>query len=185
MEDYRININYAKALFITAHDAHQLDAVSDDMRLVNSVCCENHVLNVIFANPTMREDKKVAILKALFEAKVTPISMAFMAFVAKKRRTINLKGISNAFLELYRQEKGIVLSELVTAVDADEETCQAVRKVVGEYTQKEVELKTRTDQDVIGGFSITFDNNMYDARISSYVMQLRKEFSKNLYESKL
>jgi len=185
MEDYRININYAKALFLIARDKGQLDAVADDMRLVNRVCAENHVLNVIFANPTLRESKKVGILKALFQSYVNEISMTFMAFVTKKRRTVNLKGISNAYLDLYRQEKGIILSELVTAVEPDEETRQAVCKVVGEYTQKEVELATRTNEGIIGGFSITFDNNMYDARISSYIMQLRKEFSKNLYESKL
>jgi len=185
MEDYRININYAKALFLIARDENQLDAVSEDMRLVHRVCDENHVLNVIFANPTLRENKKVAILRELFQSNVTPVSMAFLAFVTRKRRTINIKGIANAFLELYRKEKGIILSELVTAVEPDEDTRRAVCKVVGDYTQKEVELATVTNKNIIGGFSITFDNNMYDARISSYILRLRKEFSKNLYESKL
>ncbi len=185
MEDYRINTNYAKALFLLASDEKQLDAVCEDIRLVKRVCEENHVLNVIFANPTLRADKKTGILKALFETRVTAVSMAFLAFVARKRRTINLKGIANSFLELYRKERGIILSELVTAVEADEETRLAVCKVVGEYTRKEVELQTSTNESIIGGFSITFDNNMYDARISSYIMQLRQEFSKNLYDSKL
>ncbi len=185
MEDYRININYAKALYLTACDTQQADAVCEDMRLVNQVCSENHLLNVIFANPVMPEAKKRSILQELFESKITKLSMLFLAFVARKRRTINLRGISNAYIELYRKEHNILLTELVTAVESDEDTRNAVRKVVGEYADKEVELTTRTDANILGGFSINFDNCMYDARISSYVLKLRKEFSKNIYESKL
>lgn len=185
MEDYRININYAKALFLVAMDTQQLDAVNDDMRLVNSVCAENHMLNTVFANPVIREDKKVAVLKELFESRVSKVSMLFMAFVVKKRRAVNLKGISNAFIELYRKERNIILSHLVTATEIDGEAQQAVRNAVGEYTKMDVELKTKVDPSILGGFSVTFDNNMYDARISSQVAKLRKEFSKNIYESKL
>lgn len=185
MEDYRINTNYAKALFLVAADTGQLDDVCQDMRLVNKTCADNHMLNVVFANPIIREDKKIAILKDLFESKVSKVSMLFISFVVKKRRTINLKGISNAFIELYRKEKNIVLSHLVTATPVDDSALQMVKKTVGDYTGKEVEMDAQVQPDIIGGFSVSFENNMYDARISTAVAQLRKEFSRNVYESKL
>ena len=185
MDDYRININYAKALFLVASETQQLDAVCDDMRLVNGVCKENHVLNVIFANPVIREDKKVAILDDLFGQRITKLSSLFLGFVVKKRRAVNLKGISNAFIELYREERGIVLSRLVTATDVECETLEAVRKALEAYSQKRVELESAVDEDILGGFSLEFENNKYDATISSQIAKLQKEFSKNVYESKL
>ena len=185
MDDYRININYAKALFLVASETQQLDAVSNDMRLVNGVCTENHILNVIFSNPVIREDKKVAVLNDLFQQHITKLSMLFLSFVVKKRRAINLKGISNAFIELYREERGIVLSRLVTATELDNETLDSVRKALEEYTHKEVELQSDVKEDILGGFSLSFDNNKYDATISSQIAKLQKEFSKNVYESKL
>ena len=185
MEDYRINLNYAKALFLVAIDSGELDAVSADMRLVNKVCAENHTLNVVFANPVVREDKKTGILRDLFGDKMSKISMAFLTFVVKKRRAVNLKGISNAFIELYRNEKNIVLLQLVTASDIDDETAHKVCATVGDYTHSDVELQHKVDPSILGGFSVTFDGNMYDARISTAVAKLRKEFSKNVYESKL
>ena len=185
MEDYRVNTNYAKALFLVAADNGQLDNVGADMRLVNKVCSENHTLNVVFANPVIREDKKVAILRDLFEDKISQVAMLFLSFVVKKRRAVNLKGISNAFIELYRKEKNIVLSHLVTATEIDEESERTVRKVVGDHTHSDVELQAKVDPSILGGFSIEFDGNMYDARISTAVAKLRKEFSKNVYESKL
>ncbi|MBP5547340.1 MAG: ATP synthase F1 subunit delta [Bacteroidales bacterium] len=185
MEDYRINTNYAKALFLVASDMGQLDAVGEDMRLVNSVCIENHMLNTVFANPFIREGKKVAILNELFGAHVSKVTSLFLAFVVKKRRAVNLRGISDAFIGLYRAYKNVVLSHFVTATEADDEAKQAVCRLVCEYTGKEVELQTEVDPDILGGFSIEFDNNMYDARLNTAINKLRKEFSKNVYESKL
>ena len=185
MEDYRININYAKALFFVARDMNVLDAVCDDMRLVNSVCAENHLLVTVFANPVIPEAKKVAIVQELFENRISKVSMLFLSFVVKKRRSVNLKGISNAFIELYRADKGIVLSHLVTASEPDQNTLDAIEKSVGDYTKKTVEMVSKVDPSVIGGFSVDFEGNMYDATISSQIAKLRKEFSKNVYESKL
>lgn len=185
MEDYRINRNYARALFLVASETGQLDAANADMRLVNSVCNENHLLNTVFANPVMPEGKKVAILSDLFEQHIAKISMLFLKFVVRKRRTINLKGISNAFIEMYREANNIIRTDLVTADETDEQTRERVRKAIGAYTKKDVELNAKVDPDIIGGFSITFDNNMYDARVSSMIAKLYKEFSKNVYESKL
>lgn len=185
MEGYRININYAKALFLVTRDMDQLEAACVDMRLVNKVCAENHLLVTVFANPVIPEHKKISIVKELFEERVSKVTMLFLVFVVRKRRSVNLKGISNAFIELYRNYKGIVLSHLVTATDADLATCEAIEQVVSRHTNKSVELTTEVDSTAIGGFSVTFDGKMYDARLSTQVAKLRKEFSKNVYESKL
>ncbi len=185
MEDYRINTNYAKALFLVAAETNQLDAVNDDMRLVYSVCNENRTLNVVFANPVIREGKKVAILQDLFASRVSKVTMLFLSFVVRKRRAVNLRGISNAFIELYRKDRNIMLTELVTASEPDSAILDTVSKVIGEYAHKEIELHNKVDQSILGGFSIAFDNNMYDARLSTQIAKLHKEFSKNVYESKL
>ncbi|MBR3828362.1 MAG: ATP synthase F1 subunit delta [Bacteroidales bacterium] len=185
MENYRVNTNYAKALFLVAGDTDQLDAVNDDMRLVADTCAENHILSTVFANPVIPEHRKMAVLQDLFAARVSKVSMLFMDFVVRKRRSVNLRGIANAFVQLYRDHKGIVLSHLVTATPASEEVKKAVCQKVGAVTNKTVELETEVDPSILGGMSIAFDGNMYDARISTAVAELRREFSKNVYESKL
>lgn len=182
MENYRININYAKSLFLLAIDTNKLDIVFDDMKLINKVCTENHVLNVVFANPTIKETKKVAIANDLFTDKVNELTLLFVNFVIRKRRAINLKGIANAYMDIYRKDKNIVLSELRTAIDVDDETRVLISKIIGKHTHKEVELNTITDNRMLGGFCMTFDNNLYDARLRTKISELRKEFSKNIYE---
>ena len=110
------------------------------------------------------------------------LTLLFVNFVIRKRRAINLKGIANAYMDIYRKNKNIVLSELRTAIDVDDETRVLISKIIGEYTHKEVELNTITDNRMLGGFCMTFDNNLYDARLRTKIAELRKEFSKNIYE---
>ena len=185
MNDYRINTSYAKALILLSTDRGVEDRVADDMRFVNKVCAENRELNVVFANPTVRHDRKSAIVDALFAGHVCGESMAFMHFVIRKNRIVNLRGISNAYLVMYRDAKGIVLSDLVTHQPIDDNARRTVTKMVEEYTGKTVELHDHTDPRMLGSFKLEFDNKMYDARVRTKIRKLRIEFAKNDYESKL
>lgn len=185
MQDYRININYAKALFLLAAERGEQEQVSEDMRLVNAVCVENRELNAVFRNPEIKAPKKTAIVDDIFSTSVSKTTMAFVHFVVRKNRSVNLKGISGAYLDIYRESRGIVLSKITTAQDVDEETRALATKVIADYTHKEVELVAKTDPKIIGGLSMEFDNMMYDARISTYLMKLRNAFDENVYESKL
>lgn len=185
MNNYRINTNYAKALFMLATDMNAVDRVADDMRTVEEVCAASRELVVVFANPTIRFDRKVAITEALFAERVSDVTLAFLRFVVRKKRSVNLPGISESYLALYRNSKGIVLSDLVTHQPVDDTARALVTELVAGYTGKKVELITRTDSNMLGGFKLEFDHNMYDARLRTKIRKLRAEFAKNDYESKL
>lgn len=185
MNSYRINTNYAKALFMVASETADIDRVADDMRLVGSVFAENRELNVLFANPTVRQDKKAAIVRDLFTDKVSDCTMTFLLFVVRKNRSVSLRGICDAYLSLHRDARGIVLSDLVTHQPIDDKARQTVIDLVAEFTGKQVELLDHTDPNMLGGFKLEFDHNMYDARIRTKIRKLRNEFAKNDYESKL
>ena len=185
MNNYRINNSYAKALLMTANDLKVADRVAEDMRVVHDVCKENRELEAVFANPVIRTDRKGGIVRALFGTVCHEVTMAFLLFVVRKNRSVNLRGISDAYLQLYRSSRGIVLADLVTHQPTDESANVMIRKLVEEFTGKTVELNARTDPKMLGGFKLEFDHNMYDARLRTKIFKLRREFSKNVYESKL
>lgn len=185
MQDYRININYAKALFLLAGDTGDQERVEKDMRLVNEVFSNNRQLHVVFGNPEVRVQKKLAIIAEIFQSHICKTTMVFLNYVVRKKRCINLKGISAAYIDIYRQHRGIVLTKLTTAAPADDETQRLVTQAIAQHTQKQVELTMETDADAIGGLSIEFENNMYDATIRTQLTKLRRTFEENVYESKL
>lgn len=168
-----------------ADETQEQDRVSEDMRIVSAVCTENRELNAVFRNPEIKSAKKLGIVNDIFDGRVCKTTMAFIHFVVRKNRSVNLKGISTSYLDLYRKSRGIVLSQITTAQPVDEETKALATKVIADYTHKEVELVAKTDPKIIGGLAMEFDNTMYDARISTYLTKLRHAFDENVYESKL
>lgn len=185
MDSHKINLHYAKALLMLADELECASTVADDMRIVSAVCTENRVLNKVMDNPTIPESKKAAIVGDLFAHHLCKASMAFLTFVVRKKRSVNMRGIANAYLELYREKNNIVLAEFVTAIDIDQRLLDEVKEMVADYTGKDVEFVARVDNRRIGGFYLTFDNNLYDDRIRTKLIKLRNEFNRNEYESKL
>lgn len=185
MNDYRINTNYAKALLLLATDTGDIDRVAEDMRLVRDVMTENRELAVVFGNPTVKVDRKTAIVDALFAERVCSVTLAFLRFASRKNRSVNLRGISEAYIEMWRDVRGIVLSDLVTHQPIDDTARRMVTEMVEAYTGKKVELHDRTDHKMLGSFKLEFDSKMYDARVRTKIRKLRIEFAKNIYESKL
>lgn len=185
MNDYRINLNYAKALYLLASDLNQTKEVLDDMRMVNAVFSENHLLNTVLKNPTIGEAKKVAVVSDLFADKVSKTTLMFMHFVVRKRRAVNMKGISQMFMDIFRDENNIVLANVQTAVEINPEHLERIRREVAAFTKKTVEVNAVTNDAMLGGFRLSFDTYLYDARLYTKMAKLRKEFSKNVYESKL
>ena len=182
MNNYRINTHYAKALLLLSKDMGVEDRVAEDMRLVGSVWAENRELSVLFANPVVKGEKKVAIVKDLFEGRVCEETMAFLLFVTRKSRAVMMRGIAESYLKMYRD---IVLSDLVTHQPIDDVARKMVTEMVAAYTGKTVELHDRTDPKMLGCFKLEFDGKMYDARIRTKIRRMRIEFAKNDYESKL
>ena len=185
MEDYKVNTNYATALFLATENAEQQRAVLEDMRVVARVCAQNRELGVVMANPTIKECKKAAIIADIFGSSVSRLSALFLDFVVRKRRAVNLRGIAEAYIKLYRERNNIVLTEVSTSEAVDEATLSDVVRLVADYTGKEVEMVHTVDKNMIGGFCMTFENNMYDARMRTQLQKLRREFDKNMYERKL
>lgn len=185
MNDYRINLNYAKALLMLSTELGDSARVMEDMRLVNSVFKENRELAAVFKNPVIKEEKKQAIVRELFGTQVSRTTLEFLLFVTKKRRAVNLRGISQMYKDLYREANNIVVADVMTAVVVNEEHLESIRQKVSDYTGKEVEIYSHTTNKMLGSFHLMFDTYLYDARIRTKIAKMRAAFSKNDYEGRL
>ena len=111
--------------------------------------------------------------------------MNFFAIVIKKKREFYLKEIADQFIRQYKDYKNVVSAKLVTAVKVSDNVKSKIEAYVNSRVDKKVDMEHIVDKDLIGGFVLEFDNNLYDTSISHQLKVLRKEFSKNLYIKKI
>ncbi|HEY4154102.1 MAG TPA: ATP synthase F1 subunit delta [Puia sp.] len=176
----RIAGRYAKSLIDLAVEKDQLEAVYQDMVYLQNLNQASPEFVRILKSPVIKGDKKEKILEALTKDKMGNISQSFNRLLVKKGREAYIPEIVSAFIQQYKDYKGIHIVSLTTAVPLTEESRSAIVNRINESAQlKEVELRTKVDPDIIGGFIIEVDGRLMDASILYDLNTIKKQFESN------
>jgi len=180
MPNPRLAARYAKSLIDLAQEKGQLEKVYADMLWLQQVCKSNRDFVNLLRSPIIKADKKGKILNAIFAGKISPLTSAFMTLLLNKEREGNLPEIATAFVEQYKQHKGISTAKLTTAVPVSEDVRQAIlQKLKTERHLQQVELDTQVDPALIGGFVLEIGDERMDSSVAFELNNIRKQFQNN------
>lgn len=186
MQSPRLAGRYAKSLVDLAQERGELETVYNDMQYLQQVVKQSREFVTLIKSPVIKADKKNAILEAVSRGKVSELTMSFNRLLVLKGREAVLPEIVQAFLEQYNLIKGIHRVKLTTAVEASDELKRSIKqKVAVEANLGEVELETKVDPAIIGGFILEFNNNKVDASILRDLKDIKKQFMDNHYVQKI
>lgn len=186
MSSQRIATRYAKSLIELAQEKGKLDRVLEDVQSFSEVA-KNREFALMLKSPIIKGDKKQQIFKKMFEGKYDELTMAFLNILLKKGREAQLEEIAIEFNEQYRKMNKISTVRLTTAAKLSESSIDTIRqKLLGSTaTDEKVELETRVDPTLLGGFVIEFEDKLYDASVAHKLALLKKDFKDNLYISQI
>ena len=160
MQNPRLAQRYAKSLIDLSEELKQLDAVHDDMMLLNAICTESREFVLMLKSPIINADKKYKIINAVTADKVSKISQTFIKLLCSKNRESVLPEIIFSFIEQFNKIKGIHKVKLTTAVPVSEEIKTSfIKKIQSEVTDSKIELQAIVDQHIIGGFVLEMEGN--------------------------
>lgn len=181
MKGTRAATRFAKALKELALEQGVLEKVRDDMKLIHSVCVNNHDFAVLLKSPIVKTDKKQSILAEVFKGKISKLTELFIQLLASKRRESYLDAIAEEFVKQYKEHKKILSAVVTTAFGLDEELRKKVLAVVKDGGHSEVELIEKTNDKLIGGFTLQVGDKRVDASIAKQIRKLSQSFSENPY----
>lgn len=181
MNDHRINLRYATALYEYAAEKNRIEEVYHDVRLISDVCKENRELRLFLKSPVVFTDKKLRVLNELFKSKVSEVTYTFIEILVRKRREEYLPGILDAFVSIYREAKNIKVAEVTSSTPLDSSIKERLIKKLESQTGSSIILNEKVDPSVIGGLIIRVEGDVFDDTIRKKVQQLRQEFNVNTY----
>lgn len=186
MSVQRIASRYAKSLFELAQEQGKLERVLEDVKQFRKAT-KNRDLYLLLKSPVVPTAKKLTILDVLFKNRFDELTMAFLRILANKGREMYLPEVGQEFIRQYKQFKHISTVTIRTAVPLSEEAVKAIRKKLkaSQITDEKVEIVTRVEEDLIGGFILEVDDKIYDASISHKLDKLHRQFGDNLYISQI
>jgi F-type H+-transporting ATPase subunit delta len=186
MRQPKVAQRYAKALFDLALETNQLEDVKKDIETIRGVKNEEMVL--VFKSPVINEDKKISIFEAIFNDKITKLTSSFFKLVFRKGRMIVLPEILESFDAQYRNHHRIQIIEVTTANPVSDELLVYIHdrmQAIPRFAESQLEMRSRVDEAVIGGFILQADDILYDASIRHDLMMIKKQFIENMYVQKL
>ncbi|PKP03229.1 MAG: ATP synthase F1 subunit delta [Bacteroidetes bacterium HGW-Bacteroidetes-9] len=181
MDNPRINIRYATALFGLSQENNVLEQASSDMATLVAVCEQNRDLMALLKSPVIPVGKKTAIIREIFGKTLNKISMGFIEIIIRKRREPHLYNIAVEFGNLYREFRNIKKAVVTTISPLTDEMRKELLSIMSEQTGSTIELKEVTDPSIIGGMIVKLEGIQFDDSIRKKIQNLRKEFNVNTY----
>jgi F-type H+-transporting ATPase subunit delta len=186
MSNARLAGRYAKSILGLATEQGQLEAVYADMKYLHAVCEASSEFVNLLRSPIIKADQKNSIIAAVTKDKVSLLTSSFTVLLVKKGREQDLPEMATAFIEQYNELKGIHQVTLTTAIEVSDVLKKSIEdKVKLEKHFGTVELTTKTDESLIGGFVLDFNNNLVDASIARDLRDIKKQFLSNEYVGKI
>lgn len=180
MQNPRLGTRYAKSLIDLASERGQLETAYTDMLYLQEVTKQSRDFLNLLRSPVVKGETKIKIVTAVTAGKISELTAAFIKLLINKGRESNLPEVITAFINQYKDVKGIHTVKLTTALPiSDAVKNQIVAQVKNTSDMKNIELETEVDPDIIGGFVLQAGDKMVDASISYDLREISKQFENN------
>ncbi|HEX2394609.1 MAG TPA: ATP synthase F1 subunit delta [Bacteroidales bacterium] len=173
MNESKITVRYAKALFSLAREGKAFEGLKNDMQVLHQCIREVPELNMMLKSPVIKVSEKIKLFEDTFGSTFLPVTLSFLKIVLERRREEYLEGISRYFLSLLQSEEGIQQAELVTAIPLNETLRKTILNFIHKRFSAKVELNELVDEKLIGGFILRVGDQQIDASISNKLERIK------------
>ena len=177
MSETTVATRYAKSIIDLAEEKKVLEEIKKDMELFAQTLRANHELQAVLANPIVGHAKKIRILEAVFGDKINKVTDSFFKIMVNKSRAEILYATSKEFINQYNIIKHIDRAYVVSATPLSEENKKKIIAELKAATGGSIELHTKVDESLIGGFVLTIGDRQVDTSISSSLNRLKQDFA--------
>ncbi|WP_151086978.1 ATP synthase F1 subunit delta [Hymenobacter baengnokdamensis] len=186
MADQRVAARYAKSLLDLAQEMGTLATMKQDMDLLANTMAGSRDLRLLLRNPIVKHDKKLSILTAIFQGKVSDTLMRFFQILTSKNREAALEHIGTEFRSQYNALLGVQVAEVTSASPLTPATRAEVEKLVKQQTGlPDVSLTEKVDPSLIGGFVLRVGDRQIDDSVKGNLRRLRTSLTDNTYQHSL
>ena len=182
MQNKLVAQRYAKALIDLAVERNELEKAKEDINFIRASMTPE--LRMVMASPVIGDKKKTEIFRTIFQDKLSPLTYSFFNLVFSKRREWVLPEIAEEFIEKYREIKGIEIIEITTAVEVSDELKTNIQRRfqnLPRFLNKTVEIRSKVDPNILGGFIAQSHDILFDASIKNDLYSIGRQFIENMY----
>ena len=176
MDNGRISVRYARALFQLAQEQGCEDAVYDGLtRFAHNYLLAIAQYNEVLSDPIVANSEKVKLMEMTVGEPMHDLLRQFIAFVAERKREDKMFLITMKYMEMYRAKHNIMSTRVTTATELPEATYERIKDFIKQSFGAEAEMEVHIDPSLIGGFILDIENTRMDASVAGQLNALKNK----------
>lgn len=180
MDNGRISVRYARALFQLAQEQGCEDDVYDGLtRFAHNYLLAIAQFNEVLADPIVAQVEKVKLMEMAVGDPMHDCLKQFITFVAEQKREDKMFLIAMKFMEMYRAKHNILSTQVTTATELPEATYDKIKAFIKKTFDADAEIDVKIDPKLIGGFILDIENARMDASVAGQLNALKNRLKSN------
>lgn len=169
---------YAAALADVTVQRGEAEEVRRELSAWESMMQENEQLLEVFSNPTIPQEQKRGVLKALIaRTQVRSTTANFLQVLLQNHRLTDLSEINRRFASELDQRSNVVSAHITTARPVAEQARDALHTRLVQLTSSDVRLQFATDEELIGGVMTRIGSTIYDGSVRGQLQQIKEKLT--------
>lgn len=178
MDEGKISVRYAHALYALAEEKGIHHDIYKEMQIMSQAFLEFPLLTKTLTNPMHSGKEKQDLLETAAGGQVNSLIKDFFRFVIKKGREEFMIFIAVSYQRYYREKQRIVVGKITSALPLKEESILKIRQLINKEFDATLELTTKVEPEIIGGFVFEVDNYQMDSSVKTALQHIQKELTR-------
>lgn len=171
--DLRAARRYAGALFNVAVERGEEDEIARNLAAVSSVALDSPQLMGVLHHPQITRKQKKEILSKIFQGQVHNDVIHFLLMLVEKDRASMIPMAAKEFSRLLDEHRREADAEAITALPLTPEQEAQLKAQLQEATGYKVRLRTRVDEEILGGLIVRVGDKLIDASVRTQLEEIR------------
>ena len=166
---------YAESLFRLASAEEVVERVEEELHEIERLYSDNPEMKEFINNPRVKAEGKKDALVELLGDKLSRITLNHMHLLIDQERGRMLPKVAEEFYRLAGEARAKVTAEVITAVPISDGTREQLGETLKKLTKKDVYLRARVDESILGGAVVRVGDKVLDGSVRSKLNQLKKQ----------
>lgn len=180
MSVFRVARRYAEAAYGLAEEQQLGNRFAEDLALLQETMRSSREFVAFLRSPVISKDRKRSTLSELFKSRLSGFTFGFLNLLVDKGREDVLHDIVLEFFRLRDERQGLVVLDVRSATEMDENQQKTMVKRFEAVTGKKMRAAYREDRELKGGFVARVGDTVYDGSLLRQLELLRERFAEGV-----
>lgn len=168
---------YALAMFGIALENDAMDAIYEDLKVVEEAIVKNPEYIEFLINPAIPKSERLKSIADVFEGRVVEDVFAFLSIIVEHEDTYCLKEAIVEFTDMYEDYKKYATALITSAVELTREQKDRLIQKLSKATGKRVVPTYEIKKDLIGGVMVEIDGQFFDGTVKKNLRSIKEVMS--------